>query len=254
MKKTLAFLLALLMLLGSLPVYAAQVAAPAVADPGDEISLGKLDLPSLDGEIRKPNGYTASANWNGVKEALRELIYTDKTSVSIRSCNVPISDANLTYISNMLAYEPSFLRLTDSDSVPNGGVVPYGSAGYITTLERKATDSKQNVKKYDACMEALQRMLCGVKGNASLTTAEKLLVLHDRLALWAEYDYANYLKNAVPADSYSAYGPLVKKTGVCMGYALAYNWLLELLGVQTYYTRSPSLGHGWCQVALGSNT
>ena len=94
-------------------------------------------------------------------------------------------------------------------------------------------------------------MLDGIEGNSKLTEVEKALLIHDRLAVFCEYDYQNYLNDAVPDDSYTAYGAIVKGVAVCQGYAEAYTYLLERVGVNSYVTISQALDHAWNVVYIG---
>ena len=55
----------------------------------------------------------------------------------------------------------------------------------------------------------------------------------------------------MPRSSYNAYGVLVLRDAVCMGYALAYDYLLEQVGIKTLYCSSDALNHAWNIVRLG---
>lgn len=79
---------------------------------------------------------------------------------------------------------------------------------------------------------------------------EKAIVLHDYLAVNCEYDYENYLNESIPADSYTAYGTLVKHTAVCQGYALTYKYLLNQMGIECYMVTSAKMNHAWNLIKL----
>lgn len=83
-----------------------------------------------------------------------------------------------------------------------------------------------------------------------MTDLEKAIALHEYLVLNCEYDYDNYLKNTLPKVSYSAYGILVNRTGVCQGYALAYKLLLERAGIECYMVTSKAMNHAWNLISL----
>jgi len=95
------------------------------------------------------------------------------------------------------------------------------------------------------CDAAADKMLDGIEGNNNLTDVEKLLLLHDRIAIHCEYDYGRYLTGTLPQISYSMYGVFVNKTAVCQGYSLAYAYMLDRLGIENYYCRSNTLNHAW---------
>ncbi|QHT58977.1 hypothetical protein GXP70_02710 [Paenibacillus lycopersici] len=82
---------------------------------------------------------------------------------------------------------------------------------------------------------------------------EKELAIHDYLVLHVAYDYDNYLKDTVPADSYSAFGSLVRGTAVCQGYAYAAHIMLELAGIDSQIVTGTANGggHAWNKVNIG---
>ena len=85
----------------------------------------------------------------------------------------------------------------------------------------------------------------------SMTDLEKAIALHEYLVLNCEYDYANYLNGTIPGTSYSAYGVLVKRTAVCQGYALAYKYLCNQVGIDCYMVTSTAMNHAWNMIVLG---
>ena len=94
---------------------------------------------------------------------------------------------------------------------------------------------------YAAFERAANTLLAGVEGNTALSDTEKALLLHDRLALWNEYD----CNTSVVSASFSSYGALVKRVSVCQGYAFAYHYLLKRVGIDSDYARSDTLNHIW---------
>lgn len=95
------------------------------------------------------------------------------------------------------------------------------------------------------CDAAADKMLEGVEGNNKLSEVEKLLILHDRIAVKCEYDYERYCLGTIPQISHSMYGVFVNGIAVCQGYALAYAYLLDRLGIENYYCGSQKLVHAW---------
>lgn len=84
-----------------------------------------------------------------------------------------------------------------------------------------------------------------------MTDMEKAIALHEYLATNCAYDYENYLANTIPQTSYSAYGALVKRTAVCQGYALAYKYLCNQVGIDCYMVTSTAMNHAWNMIVLG---
>ena len=120
------------------------------------------------------------------------------------------------------------------------------SDGYLKTINPKYSYSKDEYEAMlEECDAAADKMLEGIKGNNTLTDVEKLLLLHDRIAIHCEYDYGRYLTGTLPQISYSMYGVFINKTAVCQGYALTYAYMLNKLGIENYYCRSKALNHAW---------
>lgn len=108
-------------------------------------------------------------------------------------------------------------------------------------------------EEYSAChkefLDSAGRLLAGIEGNGNLSDVKKALLLHDRLAVNTQYDYDFYDETEL---KHSAYGALVKKTAVCQGYALAYMYLLDRVGIDNIYCSSDSLNHSWNIVSIDS--
>jgi hypothetical protein len=82
---------------------------------------------------------------------------------------------------------------------------------------------------------------------------EKELAIHDYLLLHVAYDYDNYVQDAVPYDSYTMYGALIKGVAVCQGYAYAAQLMLEMAGIESHIVTGTANGipHAWNKVKIG---
>lgn len=80
-------------------------------------------------------------------------------------------------------------------------------------------------------------LLTGISSSMSEYNREKLL--HDRLA--AKISYVE------TSNAHNAYGAIVEGEAVCEGYAEAYQYLLQLAGLQALVVtgQSASVGHAW---------
>ncbi|MBO5857721.1 MAG: hypothetical protein J6Q87_05685, partial [Clostridia bacterium] len=101
------------------------------------------------------------------------------------------------------------------------------------------------VKDYNMAMENANKLLKGIEGNDTLDDVEKALLLHDRLALFCEYDVVNLENDTLPDKVFNIYGTLGEGLAVCQGYALAYDYLLERVGIESQYCSSDKLCHAW---------
>ncbi len=80
-----------------------------------------------------------------------------------------------------------------------------------------------------------------------MTDVEKAMVLHDYLAQNCAYAYSEYLEGTLGSceNVYNAYGALVEGKAVCQGYALAYNFLLNAVGIYSDLCTSRAMNHAW---------
>ncbi len=91
--------------------------------------------------------------------------------------------------------------------------------------------------EYDAFIE---NAVSGI--GAEWSDVEKLLYLHDYLALYAEYDNA-----IVNGDAYLL---ISTGKGTCAAYTLTYMALCEAVGIESRFVSSESMNHAWNVVSL----
>ena len=88
------------------------------------------------------------------------------------------------------------------------------------------------------------------------TEAEKVKIVHDWLVMNVSYDYANYVAGTIPKTSYGITGVMLNGKSVCQGYALAFQYFMEVLGIESEFIRGKANngtgwnGHGWNRVKL----
>ena len=111
--------------------------------------------------------------------------------------------------------------------------------------------AKQQQEGLQKCKNAVEKLVRGIKGNSKLSEVEKALLLHDRLALYCEYDYANFIADKSKYNVYTIYGVFVDRVAVCQGYSVAYKMLLNEVGIDSYVVNSVKLDHAWNIVYIG---
>lgn len=113
--------------------------------------------------------------------------------------------------------------------------------GYQYTPEEAAEKRRQDAEEQAVVDAAIAS--CVTDGMSDYEIAK---ALHDYLALNNEYDMRYYSGN-VPAISYTAYGALVNRTSVCAGYALAYERLMDQVGIPCEYVTGMTTNgyHAW---------
>ena len=74
---------------------------------------------------------------------------------------------------------------------------------------------------------------------------ERVLLAHDWIVRECNYDHENFANDTIPAESYTAYGCLINHYAVCQGYSIAYSYILQKMGIETYILSSDSMNHAW---------
>ena len=76
---------------------------------------------------------------------------------------------------------------------------------------------------------------------------EKQLVLHDYIVNNSRYNTNYYEINSIPDDEHTAYGVLIKGTGICSSYAKAMHKLFDMIGIESYFVSGIAGGehHAW---------
>lgn len=93
--------------------------------------------------------------------------------------------------------------------------------------------------------------------NNSMSTREKVKAVHDWLCINVAYDTKNYYAGTIPAESYSIAGPVLYGKAVCDGYASAFQFFMDILGIKSEkvdgtVTNSSGTtgGHAWNRVKI----
>lgn len=113
--------------------------------------------------------------------------------------------------------------------------------GYQYTPEELAEKLEKDAEEQAVVDAAIAS--CVADGMSDYEIAK---ALHDYLVLNNEYDMRYYSGN-IPAISYTAYGALVNRTSVCAGYALAYERLMDQVGIPCEYVTGMTTNgyHAW---------
>lgn len=113
--------------------------------------------------------------------------------------------------------------------------------GYQYTPEGATEKRRQDAEEQAAADSAIAS--CVTDGMSDYEIAK---ALHDYLVLNNEYDM-RYYSGGMPRISYTAYGALVNRTSVCAGYALAYERLMDQVGIPCEYVTGMTTNgyHAW---------
>ena len=180
----------------------------------------------------------------GMRSALKNAILNCSNSVDVSSYNLTLTDGVRQLIRNYVRESgyPMFFNVkglsyqyyTDNNQLAIVVFTYHYSASVFNSMRSKIETEAG-------------KMLSGIRGNSSLGEKEKALLLHDRLALRCEYDpvaiQTNLNSQSDNADN--LYGAIVSRRAICEGYAKAYWYLLEQVGIDCGMVTSRSLNHAW---------
>lgn len=173
--------------------------------------------------------------------------------ISLTSCDFPanmskISDYafnNCTSLTNVKL--PTYCKSLGENIFSASGL------NYLTNLQIAAimgTDTflTQEEKQVYAKMKRIIKKIISKEDS----NVQKVKLIHDWLILNSTYDLTVTSNEATPDASYSAVGIILNNTGVCSGYADAFQIFMTLLGIDSKYVVGTGNGvsHAWNLVNL----
>ena len=264
-----AFLMAAVMLLVMLPVTA--FAAPAVDTGNAGVCHGRdfVNGGAVHGEAPALNEAPIDTSVDyksilGISDAtaqkfgemLRATLRDYRLSCDVSSLGIKVNPKNTKQLNAFYAMmEHEVYYAYDTFMYDTGRYTWYNNSNYlVTSVKFYEDDFKYTYGEYHANLNLIHsvadNMLKGIEGNNSLTHVQKALLVHDRLAEWCEYDYEKQQNKTLPKESYTAYGIMWLRTGVCQGYAEVYAYLLDRLGIKNRFAQSTALNHIWNIVTI----
>ncbi|MBQ8540634.1 MAG: hypothetical protein IJ435_04065 [Clostridia bacterium] len=224
MKKFLSIILCLIMVLVSLPINAEDF----TFDIYDSFSAGNTDeltLMEVDEEAKAALEEKLFAAWNNMDTEVQ--LYPD---VKIHKDDI------VKVFSSILFENPQYYYIVKSFSAT------LKDAGYIGELYNLSytVDSMDEVKETWAEVDkATEEILFNI--SPDMTDFEKIVTVHD-------YMVNNYVYDL--ADMDQTYFILLKKKGVCIAYAEAFQHVMNVLGIECTVVKSEEMGHTWNMVKL----
>jgi hypothetical protein len=217
----------------------------------ETVEAALLQEGRFDVEFSDPESEVGLLSSDSLETQLYDLIYTGLSkrakSISLRSLSIKWSTANKTMLTSI--YEkvindhPRLIYCT-------GSLTFY----YSSIFDRIEPDYNADyTAEKDAELDAAVNQALGQVSDTS-SDLEKALALHDYLVLNCAYNWAvatETEKNMTTSNPvFSAYGALVNQDAVCQGYALAYELLLQEVGIQCVMATSDTMKHAWNMVKL----
>lgn len=231
-KKTISILTAVLIVSCCLPLTSSAY--------GDEVVLSERVTPELrlsDSDCKETEA--ALSEWVNT-EVFRELLIENigKTNVLI-----DISSLNLPHSAWENVVDFIFYNLPEAFNVYDLGSSHDGTQ--LLSLHLGYRDFADTPEEYAECFGRMKagadRLLSGIENNSALSDEYKALLLHDRLCVYNEYPFYTDITDI----EHTAYGALANGSSVCQGYAMAYMYLLNRVGIKNYYVSSGKLNHAW---------
>lgn len=109
--------------------------------------------------------------------------------------------------------------------------------------------SREDKAVLDAAAQVLEEWT-----EPGMTDYDKEAALYAWLTTHVSYDRSHYERKGAPRTSYEPYGPLVKGKGVCLGYAAAFQLLMDMAGIECITVTGASFqnreNHAWNMVRL----
>ena len=200
------------------------------------LTLGLLVVLSL--------SITASAATESEKakavDAVAKAIANTNTSANVSSYNIKNAEVGeiieAAINQELLTYDSYLGVRTAYSYVPSTGKVNNIRLTYSSSRSQMLSRRNASTKKINEIKAMTDK---------AMTDSEKALIVHDYIASHTDYDYKNYVSSSLGQSSFSAYGVLINNTGVCQGYARAFQIIMGQLGVETVRVSSASMNHEW---------
>ena len=263
MKKLICLVLSLILVLSVTAINVGaqsadtEVATDLAVPQGTEVAAGPMNnfvpsgssfTPSAASEP-EPNyryGLTES-QFATIKQVIKDSVKANLEVVDVTKYKIPYNSQTNTMLFN--------LGMNDAEHF-NLKTYTYnyytGSKNLATLYFYYSLDNETYRQQLAACDAVAEHMLYGLR-DSSVSNYSRVLLLHDRLATWTEYDYDGLeISKEWTYPCYTMYGAFVKKKSVCQGYSMAYKYMLNKLGIPNYFCQSDALNHVWNIVYLNN--
>ena len=240
-KRALSLLLALVM------IFAAFAPGAAAADARKTVHIQAKSFSRRN--IYPLGNVSKSVKWDAMTEEIYSALKAGKKDVDLSKYKIPDDDDNTEHMAAIIFDTPKFLNMVSNITYTH-------SEGLVEEVTMKLNYSKNSfIKMEEACDEAVAKLTADLVNNTRISDAEKVLLIHDRIACLCAYDQsgledAEAYHRKEPNEDHSAYGPLVLGVGVCDGYAAAMSLCFDKLGMKNEPISSERLEHGWNLVYL----
>lgn len=143
-------------------------------------------------------------------------------------------------------YMGSFLQNEHPELFYAGGGIRY-NIGTIRTIEVSYTMTDAEISEAETAISAELEKIKGLISN-DMTNVEKVLLVHDYIA--ANYEYDTDLFTNPGSESRRLDTMVMRKKGVCQGYANLFKYVMDNIGIECVNVPSNECKHVWNKVKL----
>ena len=168
---------------------------------------------------------------------LYESISVCRKTLVLSSYNIPVNSDTLSLLRDIITNYPKAFHVKGISYSHAGGVF----YNFVLTY-------KSDLNAYRAQIAELEEAAAELTSDITPDVPEaiKVALLHDRLAAHCRYsDDYHPETGRYDDDDYTAYGALVGRKAICQGYSRAFAYLLDCVGINSYYCPSDALNHVW---------
>ena len=231
-RRMLCILTAVLTVICSLPV-SSLAAEDAVRMTAAYTPEYRLSVPDCSDTVKNLSAY---ADVDELKTVLLDAVAGARVVADIRQFNIPTS----------VHKELTELVFYDMPEAFNVYEIGYSYSGSeLLTIHFGFRSFADTAEEYAVCFGKMKKtadkLLEGIENNSALSDVDKALLIHDRLCVHNEYPFYTDIYDV----EHTAYGALANGSSVCQGYAMAYMYLLDRVGIKNYYASSDKINHAW---------
>lgn len=183
--------------------------------------------------------------------AVKKAMLNYDTTLTLRILNYDNNVYNLDAVKKIVEETPQLIGVCEGTT---GTIIT--SIPTKLTIEFKYSDSKEILINKEKLVQQKVDEIVNKVIKPDMKDYEKEAVLHDYVVNNAKYDNRLFTGN-MPKESYTAYGLLVNKSGVCQGYAELMDRLLKASGIESRIVIGEAkdetgwISHAWNIVKIG---
>lgn len=124
-------------------------------------------------------------------------------------------------------------------------------SGYVKTIKIVSGYFDYNQTTFDNEVNKVMSLI-----DDDMSDLEKIITVHNYLCMDVEYAYDEFASGTVTDLQHSAIGAIIEKSAVCDGYAKAFSYYMDKLGITSYVVTGTAttggnvVSHAWNQVKL----